>query len=154
LAATGKSRISQRLSRTSIEFRSTVSSSFRIFKTGKNCLENGEIEEAIAYFQQAIKLNPSCVGAYQNLGDISLKIEDFNEAINYYQKAIELKPDWWVVHHKLGKVFQEIGELDSAISSFRLSIEINKKNPWSEKNLGDILFQKGELYEAENLIKK
>ena len=72
-------------------------------KQGKNCLENGEIEEAIAYFQQAIKLNPSCVGAYQNLGDISLKIEDFNEAINYYQKAIELKPDWWVVHHKLGK---------------------------------------------------
>ena len=50
-------------------------------KQGKNCLENGEREEAIAYFQQAIKLNPSCVGAYQNLGDISLKIEDFNEAI-------------------------------------------------------------------------
>ena len=123
-------------------------------KQGKNCLENGEIEEAITYFQQAIRLNSSCVGAYQNLGDISLKIEDFNEAINYYQKAIELKPDWWVVHHKLGKVFQEIGELDSAISSFRLSIEINKKNPWSEKNLGDILFQKGELYEAEKSYQK
>ena len=51
-----------------------------------------------------INFNPCLVGAYQNLGDLSLKTKDFNEAINYYQKAIELKPDLWVVHHKLGKV--------------------------------------------------
>ena len=124
------------------------------FKQGKNCLENGEIEEAIASFQIAIKFNPSLPGAYQNLGDISLKTKDFNEAINYDHKALEMKPDLWVVHHKLGKVFQEIGELDAAINSFRLAIEINPNFLWSYKKLGDILSQQGELDEAEKSYQK
>ncbi|MGD1717418.1 tetratricopeptide repeat protein, partial [Dapis sp. BLCC M172] len=114
----------------------------------------GEIEEAIAYFQQAIKFNPSLVGAYQNLGDISLNKKYFNEAINYYQKAIELKPDLWAVHHKLGKLFQEIGELDRAISNFRLSIEINRNFPWSYKKSGEILEKKGELDAAVKYYKQ
>ncbi|MEB3340189.1 tetratricopeptide repeat protein [Okeania sp.] len=123
-------------------------------KQGKNCLENDEIEEAIAYFQKAIELNPFLANAYQNLGDISLKTKDFNGAINYYQKAIELKPDFWAVHHKLGKIFQERGELNLAISNFRLAIEINPNFPWSYKKLGDIFEQKGDLESAEKYYQK
>ena len=124
------------------------------FKQGKFLLENEKIEEAIASFQDAIKLNPFLAGAYQYLGDIFLEKEDFNEAINYYQRAIELKPDLWAFHHKLGKVFQKIGELDSAISSFQLCIEINPNFPWSYKKLGDILFEQGKLDEAEKSYQK
>ncbi len=124
------------------------------FKQGKNFLENGEIEEAIACFQLAIKLNPSLAGAYQNLGDALVEKKELNEAIKFYQKARELQPEFWVVYQKLGKVLQEIGELDAAISNLRLAIEINPNFPWSYKNLGDILGEKGELDAAVKCYKQ
>ncbi|MEM1167815.1 MAG: tetratricopeptide repeat protein [Cyanobacteria bacterium P01_H01_bin.35] len=150
----GKLELARDCQEQALTLEAHYSQASEYFKHGKNSLENGETEEAIASFQQAIKLNPSLIGAYQNLGDISLKTKELNKAINYYQKAIELKPDLWAVHHKLGKVFQEIRELDAAINSFALSIEINPNFPWSYKKLGEILEQKGELEEAVKFYKQ
>ncbi|MDY7009041.1 MAG: tetratricopeptide repeat protein, partial [Cyanobacteriota bacterium] len=123
-------------------------------KSGKNLLENEEIEEAIAHFQKAIKLHPSLASAYQNLGDALVKQGKLTEAINYYQTAIKIQPDLWIAHHKLGKIFQEKGDIDAAISSFHLSIEIHPKFPWSYNKLGDILQEKGELESAEKYYQK
>jgi len=150
----GKVELARDCQEQALNLESQYPQASEYLKLGKNCLENGDIEEAITSFQEAIKFNPSLTSAYQNLGDISVKTKDLNEAVNYYQKAIELKADLWVVHHKLGKIFEEIGELDSAISSFNLSIEINPNFPWSYKKLGDILEEKGELDATVKYYKK
>ena len=123
-------------------------------KQGKNLLENEEIEEAIAHFQEAIKFNPSLANAYQKLGDALVEKKELHPAIKSYQQAIELKPDLFIAHHKLGKVFQEIGELDTAIIEFKLAIEINPNSPLPYKKLGEILEDQKKLDAARDYYQK
>ncbi|NET29177.1 tetratricopeptide repeat protein [Okeania sp. SIO1I7] len=123
-------------------------------KLGKNLLENGEIESAIAYLQQAIKFHPFLANAYQKLGDALVEKKELHPAIKSYQQAIELKPDLWIAHHKLGKVFQEIGELDTAIIEFKLAIELNPNSPLPYKKLGEILENQKKLDPARHYYQK
>jgi tetratricopeptide (TPR) repeat protein len=46
--------------------------------------------EAIAAYQEAIKINPDYAFAYQNLGVVFLKIGKIPESIAAFQKAIDL----------------------------------------------------------------
>ncbi|NEP81005.1 MAG: tetratricopeptide repeat protein [Okeania sp. SIO3B3] len=123
-------------------------------KSGKNLLENREIESAIAHFQEAIKFNPSLANAYQKLGDALFEKKELHQAIKSYEQAIELKPDLFIAHHKLGKVFQETGELDTAIIEFKLAIEINQNSPFPYKKLGEILEEKKNLEAARHYYQK
>jgi len=53
----------------------------------------GQVDEAVALYQQAIKVKPDHGGAYVNLGVILSNRGQVDEAITYYQKALELTPN-------------------------------------------------------------
>ena len=54
----------------------------------------GRIDEAIAHYRKALKINPNYAEAHYNLGVALVDRGRTEEAIAQYQKALQLKPDY------------------------------------------------------------
>lgn len=59
-------------------------------------------EEAIDYYEFAIRLNKLNFYPYHNLGSLYEKIEDYSKSLFYYQKAKQINPNF---KYLLGKIF-------------------------------------------------
>ena len=55
--------------------------------------EYGNKESAIDCFKKAIKINPSYIGAYYQLGNIYFENEKKDLAIETYKNLLKIKPD-------------------------------------------------------------
>ena len=53
----------------------------------------GNLKDALANFDRAIKLKPDFVDAYIGRGDVKYKLDDFSGAINDYTNAAKFKPE-------------------------------------------------------------
>lgn len=109
-------------------------------------------DEAIEYYQQAIKLNPDKQWTSivcQALGSIYYQIkENFEAAIASFQAGIILDPENSEIHLSLGDVYMAQGELDSAIRAYCDSISINAEDYRAYSKAGIALWEKDYLEEA------
>ncbi|OQY41920.1 MAG: hypothetical protein B6242_16725 [Anaerolineaceae bacterium 4572_78] len=71
-------------------------------------------QQAIAYFDKTLELNPNNSVANKRLGLIALAEYDFDKAMPYLQKAYNQRPNNQSVLKGLGMVYLWRGELDSA----------------------------------------
>ena len=55
---------------------------------GNTLFEQGQLSQAIACYQRALKLNPRLVGAYQNLAEALTRQGRFQDANNYYRHLV------------------------------------------------------------------
>ena len=62
------------------------------FNQGTTLLRSGQQREAIAYFDEAIRLNPSFSDAYTNRGSAYGNLGQHQRAIKDYDEAIRLNP--------------------------------------------------------------
>ena len=60
---------------------------------GTVAAERGQIDEAVAQYRRAVKLEPNYELAHYNLGLVLAGREQVEEAIAQFQKALEIKPD-------------------------------------------------------------
>ncbi|MBE9095731.1 tetratricopeptide repeat protein [Tychonema sp. LEGE 07203] len=58
---------------------------------GAAFMTQGNLDEAIAAYRKAIKLNPDCSATHNNLGDALAKTSKVDEASQAYRRAIELE---------------------------------------------------------------
>ncbi|MEL6765172.1 MAG: tetratricopeptide repeat protein, partial [Cyanobacteria bacterium J06607_6] len=61
----------------------------------------GQFSEAIAAYQQALRLNPNFAEAQNNLGNALKEQGKFSEAIAAYRQALQLNPSYVVAHSNL-----------------------------------------------------
>ena len=54
--------------------------------------EKGQYDQAIAYFDKAIELNPRYADAYNNRGWVYYINSQYDKAISNYNKALEINP--------------------------------------------------------------
>jgi protein O-mannosyl-transferase len=114
---------------------------------GKALYERGSVVEAIAQYQEAIRLRPGpeSVYAYINLGDALELTNHLPEAIADYQAAEELKPDWSGIHAELADALCHAGRLADAISEYERALQLNPENPTAESGLGTAFFLSGQI---------
>jgi tetratricopeptide (TPR) repeat protein len=115
---------------------------------------SGRLDESVANFRAAIKLQPDYVAAYNNLGTALKKQGKHDEALAVCQKAIELSPELASPYNTLGTVLHEQGKLDEAIAAYRKAIELQPDMPQPYNNLGNVLKQQGKLDEAVTALRK
>ena len=80
------------------------------YNLGNALRKQGKLAEAIASFQQALRLKPDLAEAGNNLG---LALQDqgkLGEAITAYQQAVRLKPDYAEAYNNLGNALKEQGK--------------------------------------------
>jgi tetratricopeptide (TPR) repeat protein len=100
---------------------------------GEGLLEEGKTDEAIAAYQEAIRLNKDDPEAHMNLGNALHAKGQFDEAAAAYRQAILIKKDWFEAHYNLAVILTTQGMFREAAKEFRLGYELNAKNPfWAD----------------------
>ena len=83
----------------------------------------GQPEEAIGDYQQALRAVPGYSLAYKALGIIYFPRGDYREAAKYFRKAVELNPDELESRFFLGTCYMKLGEPHQAVAQFRAARE-------------------------------
>jgi len=87
--------------------------------------EQGNIDEAVVHYTEALEINPHCVEAHCGMGVVLQEQDEIDEAIAHYTEALKIKPDYADVHYNLGIALVMQGRLDEAISHYSEALRIN-----------------------------
>ena len=102
----------------------------------------GQIDEAICQFQEAVRLNPAYANAHYNLGVAFFQRGRIDEAIRQFQEALRLVPDHPQAHNNLGAALGRQGQTDEAIRQFQEALRLKPDNAEARKNLNLLLANK------------
>jgi tetratricopeptide (TPR) repeat protein len=107
--------------------------------------QKGNVDEAIAHYQQAIRLKAGDAEAHINLGIALFNQGRTDDAISEYQIAIRLKPDDFRAHHNLGIALDKKGQTTDAISQFMETVRLKPDMAEAHESLGSALLNQGQL---------
>jgi tetratricopeptide (TPR) repeat protein len=105
--------------------------------------KRGRIDDAIAYWEQAVALAPRYAHAQANLGAALFKKGRLDESIQHTQEAIRAKPDFAGAYLNLGAALGAKGRVDEAIVELKEAVKLSPGNPQAHYNLGFALASKG-----------
>jgi protein O-GlcNAc transferase len=114
----------------------------------------GRLDEARAYAERCIALDPRHAEAHNNLGYIALSQGRFAEAIGHYKKAIDSKPDYAKAHYNLGLALASLGRLDEAVPCFQRALAIQPDFAAALLQLGNALDKQDRLNEAAECYRR
>jgi len=99
----------------------------------------GRLEDAIAQYEEALRLKPDYAEAHNNLGNAWMTEPDrLDDAIGQYQEALRLKPDYAEARNDLGDAWLKVpGRLDDAIVQLQEAIRLKPDYAEAHNNLGD-----------------
>ena len=106
------------------------------------------MDEALAAFQLAIKIDDKNFEAHYNIGNYFLFHDKAEDAIAAYQRALKINADHAGVHYNLGIALNSQNKFDDAIAAFRRAVEIKPNHAGTLNNLGVALQQQKKLVEA------
>ena len=114
-----------------------------------NALKRRAFDEATAYFEKAIRLDPLNATTYRIMGDGYALASELPQAITHYQKALKLAPDdaeaqknLAITYTNHGVTLRNRGEWDAAIRAHRNALELQPTYQIAKTNLIDALSQK------------
>ena len=82
----------------------------------------GNIEESIIHYKEALRIHPADFEANFNLANLFLRQGKVNDAIDYYREAVRSKPDFAQVYNNLGIACSQLGNEDKALEQFREAV--------------------------------
>jgi len=86
--------------------------------------KKGDLDGAMADYNQAMKLNPKYAAPYNNRGNVKLRKGDLNGAMAEYNQAIELNPQYGLAYRNRGNAKRKKGDLDGAMADFNRAIKL------------------------------
>jgi len=115
---------------------------------GMTYVEQGRLDEAIAEFEEAIRLDPDHADAHVNLGTAYHQQGKFEEAIAELQVAVELEPDDATAYRNLGTAYGEQGQAEEAAAAYEKAIELDPDFGEVHGDLAGVYTRLGRLGEA------
>ena len=115
----------------------------------------GDVDQAIATYQQAIKDHPGTPEFYTLLGDCTESKGDWSQAQDAYQKALDLKPNDPLASNNLANVMlQSGGNVDMAMSLAQTARRGMPDSPDAADTLGWVYYQKGVYGSAVSMFQE
>ncbi len=121
---------------------------------GNTFYYDGYIEEGIAQYEEAIRIDPDYSVAYFNLAIALENKGDIEGAIKNYKKAVKKNPNYAEAYANLGALLKECGEVDEAINCLRKALEIDKSMEAPRKKLQEILQEVHEQVRKREIIRQ
>ncbi len=97
-----------------------------LFEKGGKAAKSHDLDLAVKYYTETIKLDPDYKCAYNNRGVIYFQTKRYSEAISDYNRALEIDPDYSLPYYNKGKLYHAQREYQKALEELSKSIE---KNP-------------------------
>ena len=108
----------------------------------------GHPDKAIAYYVNAVQIDPESADAYNNLAAAMLDLGRYKEAAATLAKAIEIKPDFAIAHNNMGNALRNLGRPREAIDRYETALELAPTYADAHNNLGITYSKLGMLKEA------
>ena len=116
--------------------------------------KQGNHEEAIRHYQQAIAVKSDFAEAYNNLGTLLMWQGRSEDALQSFQKTIELNPDSIHAHNNIGIILTELGHLHEATTTFQQAIALDPNHPQPYVNLARVLINLNNLEGAASIVER
>ena len=85
---------------------------------------SGRMQEAMAQYEQALRINPDYAEAHSNLGVALAQAGKTREAMEHFEQALRIKPDYAEVHYNLAVALAQTGRLQDAIGHYEQALRI------------------------------
>jgi tetratricopeptide (TPR) repeat protein len=104
----------------------------------------GDLDRAIADYDQAIRLHASDANYYVNRGFALNRRGDDDRALADFDRAIRLNPKVAVAYINRGNIYYNKGEYDRALPDFEQAIRLDPNNASAYTNRGSIMSKRGD----------
>jgi Flp pilus assembly protein TadD len=108
----------------------------------------GHPDDAVGYFEQALRINPDDADTHSSLGLALLQLGRTQEAIPHLERALRINPDDADAHNSLALALLQLGRSQEAIPHLEHALRIDPDYTDAHVNLGNALFQEGRVSEA------
>jgi tetratricopeptide (TPR) repeat protein len=108
----------------------------------------GKTPEAIALFQEALRIEPDNADAHNHLGASLMGQGRLPEAIGHFERALLLRPNYAEAHNGLAIALFGLGKVPEAIGHFEQAVLLRPDYAEAHYNLGLALMEQGRLPEA------
>jgi tetratricopeptide (TPR) repeat protein len=123
------------------------------FLLGELHLYKSRVPEAVADFEQELKLNPGYAPAYYKLADAYSRLQKFDDAERLLQRSIWLDATSTGPYILMGKVLQKKGEPLLAVRSLQRAATMDPNNPITHHLLGQAFRDLGQSEDADRELK-
>jgi tetratricopeptide (TPR) repeat protein len=123
------------------------------FLLGELYLYQSKIPDAIAQFEQELRINPGHAASFYKLADAYSRVQKFDDAEKLLQRSIWLDPTATGPYVLMGKVLQKKGEPALAVRSLQRAIAMDPNNAIPHHLLGQAYRDLGRTEEAERELK-
>jgi Flp pilus assembly protein TadD len=120
---------------------------------GSALLKRGQVEEAIAQYNESLRLDPDFASAHNNLGVALIRLENFSQAIYHFQEALRLVPGFADAFNNLNKLEENL-RIDGEIAKTKRKLTQNPEDPAMHYALGSLYMRRGKLDEAKTHYQK
>jgi len=115
---------------------------------GVTCYSAGDIQKAIAAYENALKVDPNQPQTHNNLATALAQSDRPTIAIEHYQQAIALAPDYTESYYNLAKTYKTLGNLDLALENYQEALKLNPDYTQARQNLGNLYLEQGDYESA------
>ncbi|MDH5763632.1 MAG: tetratricopeptide repeat protein [Nitrospinota bacterium] len=103
---------------------------------GNEFSRQGQFEQAVEAYHQAIQINPDATGPFYNLGLAYKHLKQYDRASAAFESALRLEPDNMNIHLSLGNVYNRMERWGQAIGHLNRVVHRMKDNAEAHGNLG------------------
>jgi tetratricopeptide (TPR) repeat protein len=115
---------------------------------GNALVDQGQTEQGIAEFREALRIDPNFEQAHYNLGNALRARGEADAGIAEYREALRINPAYPDAHNNLGIALFRKGEEEQGIAEFREALRINPNFAEAHYNLGAALMKLGQTEAA------
>ena len=119
-----------------------------IINKGVRLSKIGKYEEAISYYDFALKLSPYITEGWNNKGDALNMVGRYSEALQCLDNALKMNPRYASAWMNKGISLTNLGYAHEALECFDRAIKINQNLAQAWYNKGLVLFNLGRIDDA------
>jgi tetratricopeptide (TPR) repeat protein len=103
---------------------------------GNELSRQGQFEQAVEAYHQAIQINPDATGPFYNLGLAYKHLKQYDRASAAFESALRLEPDNMNIHLSLGNIYNRMERWSQAIGHLNRVVHRMEDNAEAHGNLG------------------
>jgi len=126
----------------------------RLFERGQSAHARGELEKAIGFYEQALKVRPEFPEAEFQRGNALASLGRLAEAEAAFHLAISYKKNWSLPYSALGVLLMRQNRDKDAEQSFNQVLAIDSKDSVALRMLSELRLRAGDTKSALDLAKR
>ena len=94
---------------------------------------NGKLDQAAEVLQDSLKLNPTGMGTYFNLGMVYKDLKENKKAINSFEKSLQTNSSLTKAYYQIAQIHFTTKNHDAALKSIENAIKFSPTNQTYQK---------------------